>query len=199
MALAVLLPMIGCIKPGERTRMVNKKLPLEELVDTFMKDHPNYLNNDVTIEEGDKEFQKIVIDTAKKFLNGIPMELVAINKNNKSYMAQFQCWITPSAFEYQSPVSKVMFDIVTPVPDSLVDGLKEKEYYVLEGIIIEKSADMNVFETLLGKNTMGTTPIFGIRKDDVWDDKYEVHLGLMFFRMISIKPFTEREKVEEKY
>ena len=164
MALAVLLPMIGCIKPGERTRMVNKKLPLEELVDTFMKDHPNYLNNDVTIEEGDKEFQKIVIDTAKKFLNGIPMELVAINKNNKSYMAQFQCWITPSAFEYQSPVSKVMFDIVTPVPDSLVDGLKEKEYYVLEGIIIEKSADMNVFETLLGKNTMGTTPIFGIRK-----------------------------------
>jgi hypothetical protein len=196
---AALLSMISCVKPGERTRMVDKKLPIEELVDSFMMQHPNYLNNEVTMEEGDKEFQKIIIDTTTNYLEGIPMELVAINKNGKAYMAQFQSWIKPNGFEYQAPIYKVNFDILTAIPDSLISTLKEKDYYILEGAVIERMANMRVLETLLGKSSMGTTPIFGIRKNDTWDDKYDVNMGLIYFHMTSIEPYTEREKIEEKY
>lgn len=194
-----LLSVISCAKPGERTRMVDKKLPIEELVDSFMMQHSNYLNNDVTIEEGDKEFQKIVIDTTTNYLEGIPMRLVTINKNGKVYMGQFESWIKPNGFEYQAPVCDVNFDVLTVVPDSLVNTLREKEYYSLEGVVIERIANISVLETLLGKGTIAYTNTFGIRKDDIWDDKYDVNLGLIYFHAKSIKPYSGREKIEEKY
>ena len=199
LSLTLVISMASCIKPGERTRMVDKKLPIEELVDTFMKQNPSYLNNDITMEEGDKEFQKIVIDTATNYIEGIPMRLVTINKNGKAYMGQFESWIKPNGFEYQVPVYEVYFDVLTVIPDSLVNTLKEEEYYLLEGSVIQRMAGIEVMETLLGKNTIAYTNDFGIRKDDNWDDKYEVSLGLIYFHATTIKPFTKREQIEEKY
>ena len=179
--------------------MVDKKLPIEELVDTFMKQHPNYLNNKVTMEEVDKEFQKIVIDTAINYLEGIPLELKTLNKNAKSYMAHFQCWHTIKPyFDFQKPIKEAYFDVVTVVPDSLVESLKEGEYYLLSGAIIEQ-VNYDTFNFLLGKNTRVMTPLFGIRKNDIYEDEYDVNLGMLYYHLDSIKPYTQREQIEEKY
>ena len=198
---ALLLHMMGCIKPGERTRMVDKRLPLEELVDTFMKEHPDYLNNEVTMQNGDVEFQKVIIDTTINYIEGIPLELKKLCNNGKSYMAQFQCWHTTRPyFDFQEPIQDAHFDIITAVPDSMIVSLKEGEYYTLSGVIIERIANINVFRAMLGNDyAMAYTPTVGIRRNDIWKEKYDVEMGMIYFHLDSLKPYTEREKVEEKY
>lgn len=184
--------MAGCDPKAPKQKEV-VKLPIESLVENFMSEHSNYLNNDVTMEEGDKAFYEIFMDTTKNYLEGVPVELKTINKNGKTYMAQFQCWTRPNNFDFNPPVYCINGDILTAIPDSLVSKLKENTYYTLEGCPIESMANLVVMETLLGKRTYAVTPVFGIRKNDIYDDRFEINLGLLYYHFDGIKEFVEKK------
>lgn len=184
--------MAGCGPKAPKQKEV-VKLPIESLVENFMSEHSNYLNNNVTMEEGDKAFYKIFMDTTKNYLEGVPVKLRTINKNGKTYMAQFQCWTSPNNFDFNPPVYCINGDILTAIPDSLVSKLKENTYYTLEGCPIESMANLAVMETLLGKRTYAVTPVFGIRKNDIYDDRFEINLGLLYYHFDGIKEFVEKK------
>ena len=185
---AILL--IGCVQPKPQEVQEEKKIPIVELVSSFMKEHPNYLNNDVTKEEGDKAFEEAFMDTTKNYFQGVPAKLALITKNGNSYLAQFHCWITPNNFKYQKPVHEVNCDIVTLVSDSLVDKLVEGEYYLLKGFVIERFKTFDVMEAVLGKSTTGITDVFGLRKNDIYDDQYDVNLGYLFYHLDGIDKYN---------
>lgn len=180
----------SCVQQAPQKKEV-AKLPLEDLVEKFMKEHPNYLNNDVTMEEGDNAFHEIFMDTTKNYLEGVPVKLKTINKNGTKYFAQFQSWTRPNNFDFNTPVYCVNADILTIIPDSMVSTLKEDSYYTLEGCVIENMASLDVMESLLGKSTYAVTPVFGIRKNSIYDDRFEINLGLLFFHLDGLKEFIE--------
>lgn len=185
----ILLAVVGCQQQG-KNQLTEENTPLVALVDSYMKDHPNYLNNDITKEEGDKYFQKIIVDTTKNYLAGIPLKLQTLNKNGEEYVAQFYCWGREGGYEFKSPVHSLHCDVITVVPDSLVQTLKEGDCYLLDGCVIERIANLQVMEELLGKSTTAITPLFGIREDDIYRDKYEVNLGLLYFHLEGIKKYN---------
>lgn len=189
LVLMLLLAVASCQQKG-KVQTTELKNPLENLVDSYMKAHPEYLNNDITKEEGDKYFQKIIVDTTKNYLAGIPLTLRTINKNGNSYVGQFYSWRYISGYDFKAPVKALYCDVVAIIPDSLVRTLKEGENYVLKGNVIERMANIEVMKTILGKNTIAITDEFGIRKDDIYDDKYEVNLGLLFFNLKGISLYN---------
>ena len=186
----VLMTSCGSKAPAQKEV---EKLPIEEFVEKFMKEHPNYLNNDITMEEGDKAFHEIFVDTTKNYLKGIPVKLTAINKNGNAYFAQFQSWTRPKNFDFNPPVYCVNCDILTVIPDSLVTTLKENSFYTLEGCVIENMANLGVMEAMLGKSTYGVTTVFGIRKNSIYDDRFEINLGLLYYHLDGIEEFVEEQ------
>lgn len=189
LVLMLMLAVASCQQKG-KVQTTELKNPLENLVDSYMKAHPEYLNNDITKEEGDKYFQKIIVDTTKNYLAGIPLTLRTINKNGNSYIGQFYSWHNISGYNFKAPVENLYCDVVAIIPDSLVRTLKEDENYVLKGNVIERMANIEVMETILGKNTIAITNEFGIRKDNIYSDKYEVNLGLLFFNLEGISLYN---------
>lgn len=189
LVLMLLLAVASCQQKG-KVQTTELKNPLENLVDSYMKAHPEYLNNDITKEEGDKYFQKIIVDTTKNYLAGIPLKLQTINKNGNSYVGQFNSWGSVRGYDFKAPVVGLNCDVIAIIPDSLVRTLKEGENYILKGNIIERMANIEVMETILGKKTIAITDVFGIRKDDIYNDKYEVNLGLLFFNLEGISLYN---------
>ena len=202
MALSIIATLIACnAKPGERTRFVNETYPLEIYVKSFLDNHKDFNTNDITRENANSEFEKQILDTLKNdnLLKGLPVRLERIGKTKGSYIAQFRSWIHPSGFEFKSPIDDVYFDIVGTIPDSLATKICDNEYYVIDGSFISKLNSIEEIEVLLGKNTSAYTNTISIQTDNIWEEKVEVNIGILFFDIISIEPFLGRKTIEEKY
>ena len=67
----------SCVNSGQRSRLVEKDLPMENFVRTFINQNPNYALNDITKEETSKLFSKVMLDSLKttNLLYGVPMKL----------------------------------------------------------------------------------------------------------------------------
>lgn len=74
--------LLSCVNNGKRTIIVERDLPMENFVNTFIIQNPNYALNDITIEETNKLFLKVVLDSLKttNLLYGVPMKLEDMNK-----------------------------------------------------------------------------------------------------------------------
>lgn len=173
-------------------------LPIEEFVDTFIKNRPNLFNNNVTKSQGDSAFQKeinkLIYDTTGNLFSGVPLELITINQTkNGKYVAQFRSSNTDII--YKEPLHSVMFDEVMVVPDSLVSKLEEGQDYRIEGCIIGRLNGIEVMEALLGKETTAMTNDLQLEGDEY---SVEVSLGLYLFSAKSIKPYDGRKMIEKK-
>ena len=201
--LALALSAVSCLKPQhrERTRMVDKKLPLEIIVDTVMMAHPDYFNNEVTKSDGNKDFEEAFFAMDTNQLEGIPLKLITVNKANGKYMAQFRSFGTPEGFKFVNSIDELNCDVLTVIPDDIVASLKEKEQYILHGRIINRIKSIELFDKMLGTSTMAATYDFEIRKVENYDNKrfLDVCLGMLYFKLDSINPYTKREQIEEKY
>ena len=187
---ATIVCFISCDQQGNNRNNKNEieTLPIETFVANFMMDHSNYQNNDVTKEEGDKEFQREFFNAKTNFLKGVPLRLNTMRKNGKKYFAKFEGWTMPRDFSFHLGIEEINCDVVTEVPENSVDNLKEGDYYLLEGTI-NKRIDFNALKSIFGRGIRAITPLFGLRKGR-YDDGYEVNLGMLYFDLDSIKPYS---------
>lgn len=194
--LAVML--LSCV--NTRTVFIENNLPIEDFVSSFVRQNPNYALNDITKEEANKLFAKVVTDSLKatNLLDGVPMQLEGMNKNGARTMIHLRTWIEPRYWEYKGVVSEVNVDIIAAVDDSLITVLENDKYYRIYGKCIER---LNLYSAqgLYGDGTWIYNPTISIEQDDVWDDKVEVDLGVWHYKIDSIALFNGRDKTKFVY
>lgn len=190
--------------PIPKEERIEVDLPMENLINDFLNDKPNFFNNDITIEEGNQDFIRVLSDTLNtsegrmNLFDGIPLRLKTINKTKKlGYVAQFDSWATPYGFHFHY-VNKINFDVFCSIPDSIVTTLKENKYYLLDGTYVGNlTYDKSV--QILGKRTSVWNPKVGIEKDSFCEYYKEVNLGCVLLLFDNIKEFNRREiKIVEK-
>lgn len=197
-----LVVMCSCnYTPPTRYKIVEVDLPLENLINDFLKDKPNFFNNAATIEEGNQDFIRVLSDTLNtsdckmNLFDGIPLRLETINKTKEfGYVAQFGSWISPNDFKFHY-VNDINFDVFCQIPDSIVTTLKEKEYYILDGWYVSNLTYDGCIR-LLGERTSVWSPKVEIKKERPFNDDYffkEVNLGCILVLFEDIKPYVGRE------
>lgn len=170
------------------------EFPIVGFVEDFIAAHPNFDNNDLTRQEADEDFLKsfTALSESINLIQNIPVKLNALNKDsNGNVMAQFQSWIKPYGFEFPSPIKEVYFDIVGKIDPKYVSILNEDSYYTINGKFIGRIENLDAFQTFLGNVPSVYTSKFSVRKDNIFDDKYEVSLGMMYFDIDSISNFDK--------
>lgn len=174
-----------------------RKLPLETFVSDFMDNHPSYFNNDVTKEECDTIFKKMLensIDSLHLF-EGLPIQLEAITQDdNGKLIAQFRCVGFQTKFEYQDSIKEVMFDMWGEIPETAAKELKEKTDYMFYGKFVSFLPNY-AMACVVSNNPRPTvwTPLINIRPDDIFEEQVEVRLGMSYWEIDSIVPFRDRE------
>lgn len=199
---AIIALIVACMgKPGERTRLVEETYPIEKFCAEFLDSHKDFNTNDITRENTNKDFSNLVLDTLEKdnILKGFPVKLETIGRNGDRYTAHFQSWIEPYNFKYKEPVTDINFDIICTIPDSLATTLKDDEYYTIDGQFVSRIDGLELMQVLLGRSESAYTNRIAFDADDIWKEKVEVSLGILYFDIKSIQPYTGRNKVEEKY
>lgn len=194
------IALVSCNSP--KTKEVYKILPIEEWVADYVKKHPNCMNNEITKKQTIDDFIKAVDDsTHKDWMEGIPVELITINKVNDKYVAQFGSYFISNGLSYKAPLEEVNFDIITVVPDSLAPQLKEDELYTLKGIqIVSRIKKSEVADLLLGQESVyGTWDVSLELKDshitpDLTSNYLAANLGVYYCDVKHINVFTGREK-----
>jgi hypothetical protein len=193
--------------PTPKKEKIEVDLPMENFINDFLNDKPNFFNNDITIEEGNQDFIRILSDTLNtsegrmNLFDGIPLRLKTINKTKKlGYVAQFDSWIEPNGFDFHY-VSDINFDVFCVIPDSVVTTLKEDKHYLLDGTYVG-NLTYNESVQVLGKRTSVWSPKIGIEKDNSFHSEYyqrKVNLGCVLLLFDNIKEFNRREiKIVEK-
>lgn len=199
--LGIVLFLSSCVDTSQQTRTIEADLPIENLFSNFMSKHPNFDTNDITRKEVYDAFVVMVKDTIEKchLFEGVPVKLATINKcKNGKYVAHFQSWITPTNFDYRYKITKICFDVVGVVPDSLALTLSDKSYYTFSGDYIS-NINFEVMERLLERGTTGITFDFGMEKDVLSRDEFSLHFAYMLYDFKEIKPFAGRAKEEVSY
>lgn len=192
--------LLSCVNNGKRTIIVERDLPMENFVNTFIIQNPNYALNDITIEETNKLFLKVVLDSLKttNLLYGVPMKLEDMNKNGTHTMIHLGTWIEPTNWKYRGILNEVNVDIISSVNDSLITILENDKYYRIYGKYI-KRLNLPAAQVLFGKRISVYTPNISLEKDDIWDNKVNVDLGILHFEIDSITPFNGRDKKKIAY
>lgn len=190
----------SCVNNGQRTRLVEKDLPMEIFVNTFINQNPNYALNDITKEETCKLFSKVVLDSLKttNLLYGVPMKLEDMNKNGTHTMIHLGTWIEPRNWEYRGILNEVNVDVISSVSDSLITILENDKYYRIYGKYNER-LNLSAAQVLFGKRISVYTPNISIEEDDIWVTKVNVDLGILYFEIDSIMPFNGRDKEKIVY
>ena len=167
----------------------------------FLERDEDFNSNDITRENTNEEFVKLVLDTLEKdnILKGVPLKLETIGRNGEHFTAHFQSWIKPYNFEYKEPITDINFDIVGTIPDSLFTTQKDDEYYSIDGQFVSRIDGIQQMEVLLGRSSSAYTNRIAFDADDIWKEKVEVSLGILYYDIKSIEPYKGRNKVEEKY
>lgn len=168
--------------------------PIVGFVEDFVSSHPNFDSNDITREQADEDFLRLFTELSDSInlIKNIPVKLCALNRDSKgNVMAQFRSWIKPTSFEFPLPIHEVNFDVIGEIDPKYVSILNEDSYYTINGKFIGRIENLQAFHALLGRRSSVYTPMFSVRKDDIWDDRYEVSLGMMCFDIDSISNFNQ--------
>ena len=179
---------------------MEKELPLETFIKSFVDEHKDYNTNDVTRENTNKDFYKLLMDTLEKdnILRGVPFKLSRISEKNGKCTAQFMSWIKPRNFEYKDSIYQVYCDVVGTIPDSLATVLSDEEYYTIDGQFVSRVDGLRMLEVLLGRSTTAYTNSICIEEES-FNHHVNVSMGILYFDINSVEPFKGRETVEEKY
>ncbi|MCR4664224.1 MAG: hypothetical protein K5660_02545 [Paludibacteraceae bacterium] len=185
----------GCVNPTTSVQTDNT-LRIEQFVDTFLVQHPDWNNNSVTREQANKEFKELFLSTMEKenLLEGVPMNLHSVHKVKKKNMVHFD--LLNSRFEYKQLVKydlgiyHLYGDIIGAVPDSLLDILIEGQSYEVSGHFIGELGNIEVMRNLIGYNEMAWSNEIYIRDESLGQ---EVSVGIIYMDIDSIRPFSGRK------
>lgn len=184
--------------------MVDKIYPVEQWVMDYVKKNPNCMNNEITKKQTIDDFIKAVDDsTHKDWLEGIPVELKAINKVDNKYVAQFGSYFISNGLDYKAPLKSVNFDVITIVPDSMAPQLKKEELYTLKGItIVSRIEKAEVADLLQGQEGTYWSWDVSLEPDDSYGtpdltwNSLKANLGIYYCDVKQINKFAGREQIK---
>ena len=187
----VILLFVNC-NNTQKVHITEQILPIENFIDTFIHNNPNYALNDITIENTNKLFTKTILDSLKRtnLLNGIPMRLEDIHQKGNHTMVHFTTWIEPYNWQYKGIISEINVDIISSINDSLITILENDKYYKIYGKYI-KRLNLSTAQTLFGERIRVYTTNISIEKEF---NSTNINLGTLHFKIDSIAPFNGREK-----
>ena len=177
----------------ERHRLSDNKLPIELFVDSFLVHNPNGLINDIVFEETNKKFAEQIKKSLDEpnFLDGIPFLLKGLNKTDNVVKAHFE-----SSYPfYYEPIENVRVNAIVDMPDSLLLTLDEKKAYVLYGkniAIVSPQVAANFY----GKQISLLAAKARISRNDHFNDRVDLELGVLIFHLDSMKSITSRSEWE---
>mgnify|MGYP006916087375 CR=1 FL=1 len=195
--LFMLICLISCdYKPNNQVNQsqqkeenIDKRTNIEKFYTDFRARHKNGMNNDVLKEKMNKELKQELLDTLTKsseLLSDFPIQLDDMKSNYRdknSCFVHFQSWLNPEGFQFEDySLHQIQFDIVGKAPIKYADILKEEDYYYVYGKL-KRFITLNEFSQYT--NGMAYTPIIGLDKE-VYDDVYNLQMGLMLFEIDSI-------------
>lgn len=170
----------------QKNNEVKKELPIVEFVDSFKSQHPDWSNNSITKENANNDYLKMIEDTTLLFslTEGIKVKFSELSKTKDGkYMGHFYAWMSQPNIE-EHRISKVMFDVVTCIDDSLATKLVEKEEYMCKWKMISR-VNYETFCFLLGLETSTIQATPQIEIDDM--DHIDISLGLFYGDLIEIE------------
>lgn len=166
-------------------------IPLEKFVAEFIQQNPNFKLNSVTKKEASEKFRAEILDSLNttNLLQGVPLELLGLNQNGERLMAHFRAWHNPTGFEFEGGIiHNVECDIIASIPNEYATTLAEDKYYFIEGEFVEVIDGFTVAKILYGSSLTLWTPEIGIVENDIWNDKVDVKLGVLDFRINKVTP-----------
>lgn len=192
----IVIMIVSCGVKTKNVKVAERKLPIENFVDTFLINHSNLYQNDVIYNDVNKIFVKEIINKLQNdnIIYGLPLQLEDINRVGDNNVVHFGSWIEPDGWEYKGKLDNVYVDIIAYVNDSLMHKLQNDEYYTFVGKFI-KSIEIDEARNLIGKNIRAYNNIISIGKeknDPFYKEKVDVNLGIMYFKVDSIFDFNGR-------
>lgn len=177
----------SCVAGGPSEQVKEEKLPIVEFVDSFKISHPNWGNNSITEEQANEDYIKMIEDTALLYslTEGIEVKLSGMRKDKKGQItAHFTAWQAQENVK-KYDISKVMFDVVTNINDSLVSSLKEGKKYICKWDIVSP-VNYGAFCVIYGEqvSTIDSTPEIELGRYGL----VEISLGLFYANIVEIKP-----------
>lgn len=193
----IVIMIVSCGVKTKNVKVVERKLPIENFVDTFLINHSNLYQNDVIYNDVNKIFVKEIINKLQNdnIIYGLPLQLEDINRVGDNNVVHLGSWIEPDGWEYKGKLDNVYVDIIAYVNDSLMHKLQNDEYYTFVGKFI-KSIEIDEARNLIGKNIRAYNNIISIGKeknDPFYKEKVDVNLGIMYFKVDSIFDFNGRQ------
>ena len=193
----IVIMIVSCGVKTKNVKVVERKLPIENFVDTFLINHSNLYQNDVIYNDVNKIFVKEIINKLQNdnIIYGLPLQLEDINRVGDNNVVHFGSWIEPDGWEYKGKLDNVYVDIIAYVNDFLMHKLQNDEYYTFVGKFI-KSIEIDEARNLIGKNIRAYNNIISIGKeknDPFYKEKVDVNLGIMYFKVDSIFDFNGRQ------
>lgn len=185
---AIALLLGACVSGGPNNQTKEEILPVVSFVDSFRVSHPNWENNSVTKEKANEDYLEMIKDTTLLYslADGIDVKLSGIRQNKDGkYTAYFTAWHAQSDVEKHN-ISKVMFDVVTTINDSLVSSLKENEEYKCKWNIVG-ALNYETFCFLYGQQVSTICADPKIELEDYTKD-VSLSLGLFYADLKDIKP-----------
>lgn len=173
------LALLSCV-PQQPTQ-TKPELPIVCMVDSFVATHPNFMNNEITREQANADWEKAVLDSFKNphFLDGVNMTMIRINKTEKNgYIAQFRSLNNLNRYK---GIRDINFDVLSYVPDSTALELVEKGEYTIYGEIIGP-IDFATMQKLYEAPTNRYTDKYSITKCE-YEDKYDINLANIFMNI----------------
>ncbi len=189
----------SCQYPNSTQQVLtDNTLRIEQFVDTFLVQHPDWNNNTVTREKANKEFKKLFHSTMEQenLLAGVPMELKSVHKVKGKNMVHFWLNSTPRDFEYKQiekyelGIYSLYGDVIGNVPDSIVAILVENNYYDVSGHYVGDIGDITTMQFLIGSNEWAVTNKIGIENESLGQN---VSVGIILMDIDSLKPFSGRK------
>lgn len=180
--------------------LTDNTLRIEQFVDTFLVQHPDWDNNSIVREKANKDFKKLFLSTmeTENLLEGVPMNLKSVHRNKKKNMVHFYLHLTPPSFKYKQlkndelGIKELYGDVIGAVSDSVASILKENCFYEVYGRFIGGGLNISTMQNLIGYDELASTDNICI-KNELWSHGQTVCVGISYFDIDSVKEFSGRK------
>lgn len=147
---------------------------------SFIKENPNYFNNDATMEEVDGRFEKNVLDTLRHVGIKMPLKLEGVKKNESKFYAHFSTTING----IEDRKFTHYFDVLGEISQKQAESLREGQMYNVKFTPFSFVRSTSFISKM--SNKMAYSPSVSIRNDS-YGNGYKVLLGVMVGAFDEIK------------
>ena len=164
---------------------VDKSTPIEKLLVNYHKSHPDWLINDVVARKTNDSLMVIFESMADTIFDGYPMEAVTVNEYEKGgFCINLRAWQKPYGFKLKDEIDEICGDIIALVSEEQALKVKEEDFYTFKGHFVKRTN--HDFYTNMTKMSMHYTDEYGVKKDELFDDKYNFGFGILVYIVDSL-------------